>query len=205
MRSIWTLRAVMLALAASVAAMPAAAQQSTTRGFNIAAHLVGASLTVEDDEDDASGGGGLGLRAGYGFNRKLMAYLEVDGIVFDVENPDLEGEWTMAHAELGLRYSFANSLNRWVPFLDAALGGRAVSVEDANSDGEDVGTVTFTGGAFSLGGGVAFYTSQKLAIETLVKFTGGTFDEVEVGDVAVRNLDIDASSFRFKLGVSWWP
>lgn len=193
----------MLALLMSMAATPAAAQKSTTRGFNIGAHLVGASLTVEDD--DPAGGGGLGVRAGYGFNRRFMGYLEIDGIGFDVEDPELEGQWAMAHVDLGVRYSFANSLNRWVPFLDAAIGARAVSVDDATSDGEDVGTVTFSGGAFSLGGGLAFYTSQKFAIETLVKFTGGNFEQVDVGSVSVGDLDIEASSFRFKLGVSWWP
>jgi hypothetical protein len=197
------IRTVMLAMLVSMAATPAAAQKSTTRGFNIAAHLVGGSLTVEDE--DPSGGGGLGVRVGYGFNRRFMGYFDIDGIVFDVENPDLEGEWAMGHGDLGVRFSFANSLSRWVPFVDAAIGVRTVSVEDATSDGEDVGTTTFSGGAFSLGGGVSFYTSQKFAIETLVKFTGGTFEQVDVGSVSVRDLDIDASSFRFKLGVSWWP
>ena len=205
MRLNWTIYASALVLLTLGVLTPAHAQQSTTRGFNLGVHLVGASLTVENDDDDPASGGGLGLRAGYGFNRKLMGYFEVDGIVFDVENPELEGEWSMAHVDLGVRYSFANSLNRWVPFLDAAIGARAVGVEDARSDGENVGEVTFTGGAFSLGGGVAFYPSQKFAIETLLKFTGGTFDEIEVGNVSVRNLDIDASSFRFKVGVSWWP
>jgi hypothetical protein len=203
MRSTWVIRAVMLTFAVSMAATPAAAQKSTTRGFSIGAHLQGASLTVEDD--DPAGGGGFGARVGYGFNRRFTGYLEVDGIVFDVENPELQGEWAMGHVDLGLRFNFANSLNRWVPFLEGAIGGRAVSVEDATSDGEDVGTVTFSGGAFSLGGGISFFTSEKFAIESLVKFTGGTFEQIDVGDVSVRNLDIDASSFRFKLGVSWWP
>jgi hypothetical protein len=203
MRSIWALRAALLAVMASLAATPAAAQRSTTRGFNIGAHLQGASLKVEDD--DPSGGGGAGLRLGYGFNRSLTGYVEMDGITFDVENPELEGQWAMGHVDLGLRYNFANSLRRFVPFLDAAIGGRAVSVENATSEGEDVGKVTFSGGALSLGGGISFFTSEKFALETLVKFTGGTFEQIDVGDVSVRNLNIDASSFRFKVGVSWWP
>lgn len=205
MRFTWTLRLLMLAFIASVAAAPAAAQKSTTRGFNIAGHLQGGSLNVEDDDEDPAGGGGLGVRVGYGFNRRFMGYLEIDGIQFDVENPDLEGDWRMGHVDLGVRYHFANSLRRWVPFVDAALGARAVSVDDARSDGENLGTVTFSGGAFSLGGGVAFFTSEKFALETLLKFTGGTFEQVDVGDVSLRNLDIEASSFRFKVGVSWWP
>jgi hypothetical protein len=203
MRFIGPVRAATLAIVASLAATTAAAQNSTTRGFSVGAHLQAASLTVEDG--DAAGGGGFGVRAGYGFNRNFTGYLEADGIAFDVENPELQGEWTMAHVDLGVRYNFANSLRRWVPFLDAAIGARAVSVEDATSDGADVGTVTFSGGALSLGGGISFFASQTFAIETLVKFTGGSFEEVEVGNVSVRNLEIDASSFRFKLGVSWWP
>jgi hypothetical protein len=199
----WILCSVLITFVLGATATPAAAQRSTTRGFSIGAHLQGASLAVEDD--DPAGGGGLGVRVGYGFNRRLTGYLEVDGIQFDVENPELEGEWAMAHIDLGARYSFANSLNRWIPFLEAALGARAVSVEDATSDGEDVGEVTFSGGSFSLGGGVSFYTSEKFAVESLVKFTGGTFEQIDVGDVSVRNLDIEASSFRFKIGVAWWP
>ena len=51
MRSNPVLRAVMLvAIAAGMAASPAAAQRSTTRGFTIGAHFQGASLKVEDDE-----------------------------------------------------------------------------------------------------------------------------------------------------------
>jgi len=197
------LRATLLALAATLTASAATAQLSTTRGVNLGIHFLGASLKVEDG--DPSGGGGLGARLGYGFNRSFMGYLEADGIVFDVENPELQGRWTMAHFDLGGRYHFANSLRRWVPFLDAAITARAVSVEDANSDGMDIGTITFSGGALSVGGGIAFYASEKLAIETLMKFTGGKFQQVDLGAVSVRNLDIDASSFRFKFGLSCWP
>jgi hypothetical protein len=203
MRSTWALRAALLALAAGAAATPAAAQRSTTRGFSVGAHLQAASLTVEDD--DPAGGGGIGVRAGYGFNRSFTAYVEADGIAFDVENPELQGEWAMAHVDFGVRYNFANSLRRWVPFLDGALGARAVSVEDATSDGEDVGTLTFSGGTFSLGGGISFFASETFAIESLVKFTEGKFERIELGDVSVRDLDIDAASFRLKIGVSWWP
>ncbi len=203
MPSAWILRAGLLVVCLVMFTAPAQAQRSTTRGFSLGAHLVGASLTVEDD--DPVGGGGLGLHVGYGFNRRLTGYIEADGIVFDVENPDLEGEWTMGHVDIGLRYNFSNSLRAWVPFLDGAIGGRRVTVDDARSEGENVGEVTFSGGALSIGGGVSFYPSEKFALQTLVKFTGGTFEQVDVGDISVRNLDIDASSFRFKFGVSWWP
>lgn len=204
MRSTPALRAALLAaLAAGTAAAPAVAQRSTTRGFTVGAHLQGASLKVEDD--DPSGGGGAGVRVGYGFNRNFTGYIEADGITFDVDNPDFGGEWSMAHVDLGVRYNFANSLRRWIPFLEAAIGGRAVRLEDATVEGNPAGELNFSGGALSVGGGVSFFVREKLAIETLLKFTGGTFERVDVGNISVNDLDIDASSFRFKLGVAWWP
>jgi hypothetical protein len=196
-------RAALLVLIAAAAATPAAAQQSTTEGFTVGLHLQGASLTVEDD--DPAGGGGAGLRVGYGLSRNFTLYLEGDGIVFDLENEDFGGEWSMAHVDLGVRYNFANPERRWIPFLEAALGGRAVRLEEATVDGSPAGTLEFTGGSASVGGGVSFFASETFAIETLVKFTGGTFEEVDVGDVSIENLDLDASSFRFKLGIAWWP
>ncbi|MEX1183576.1 MAG: outer membrane beta-barrel protein [Gemmatimonadota bacterium] len=204
MRSTLALRAALLAaFAAGTAASPAAAQRSTTRGFTVGAHLQGASLRVEDD--DPSSGGGAGMRVGYGFNRNFTPYIEVDGIAFDVDNTNFGGEWTMGHVDLGLRYHFANSLRRWIPFLEAAIGGRAVRLEDATVDGDSVGRLNFNGGALSVGGGLGFFVSEKLAIESLVKFSGGRFEQVDVGNVSVNDLDIEASSFRFKIGLAWWP
>jgi len=194
---------MLAAFAAGMTASPMLAQRSTTRGWMLGAYLQGGSLTV--DGHDPSGGGGLGIRAGYGVNRHFTPYIEADAIQFDVANTDLGGDWGMTHLDFGVRYSFANSLRRWVPFLETALGVRAVIVNDGTVNGNDVGRVTFSGGAFSLGGGVSYYVKQHVAIETLIKFTGGTFENVNVGDVTVGNLDIKAQSTRLKIGVAWWP
>jgi hypothetical protein len=191
------------ALATLLLTGSAAAQRSTTRGFTLGAHLQAASLTIEDGDPD--NGGGLGIRAGYGFNRLFTGYLEIDGIAFDVENPELNGNWSMAHVDLGMRFNFANSLRRWVPFLEAALGGRAVTVDDASVDNDAIGSVSFNGGAFSIGGGVGFFVSQKVALETVLKWSAGEFTEIDVGNLSVSGLDIEATSFRFKFGVAWWP
>ncbi|MGH7461077.1 MAG: hypothetical protein ACREMA_08620 [Longimicrobiales bacterium] len=92
-----------------------------------------------------------------------------------------------------------------MPFLEGAFGVRAVDVDNARVEGTPVGDLNFSGGAVSLGGGVSFFPMEKLAIETLMKFTTGTFEQVEVQNVSFNNLDIEASSFRFKIGVAWWP
>ena len=85
-----------LLVAALAAAAPLAAQESTTRGFNIGLHLSGQSLTPEDG--DRSNAGGAGLIVGYGFNRTVELFLQLDAGQFDVENAAVEGDWTMGHA-----------------------------------------------------------------------------------------------------------
>jgi hypothetical protein len=181
-----------------------AAQESTTRGFSLGVQLQGISLAVEDG--DPAGGGGLGLRVGYGLNRIVTAFLQVDGSQIDVEEGgSLRGEWGMAQAEIGARFHFANALRRWVPWLEVAAGTRAVQVDNAELDGNQFDRVSFNGGAVTLGGGLSAYLSETLALDISLKWSGGQFTEVDLGEVAVRQLDIEATSSRFGVGVVWWP
>jgi hypothetical protein len=190
-------------LGALVPSAPAAAQESTTRGFNVGAHLGGSSLQVEDGDRHNAGGGGV--LVGYGFNRNFEIFLQMDGAEFDVENESVDGKWTMGHADLGVRYHFANSLRSWVPYVEAALGGRGVSVEDALVQGNPETDVGFVGGAVTLGGGILFYFNETFAAHIQLVWSGGQFTEIKVDNVTVSGLEIDAQSSRLNLGVSWWP
>ncbi len=186
------------------AALPLAGQKSTTRGLNLDFHLQGAALSVEGGASD--GGGGAGIRVGYGFNRIVTLYLQVDGSSIDTQNaPQLSGQWAMAHADLGVRFHFANSLRSWVPYLEVAAGARAVSAADAQVTPATQEDVSFNGGAFTVGGGIYVYFTETLALDVGVKVSSGEFNEIEVGAVSVGNLDIDARSSRFGIGLVWWP
>ena len=181
-----------------------AGQKSTTRGMNLGVHLQAASLSVQNGDSD--GGGGIGFRVGYGLNRIVTLYFEVDGISVDSEGSDeFQGTWTLGHADFGARFHFANTLRSWVPYLDVALGARGASVNNAEADGEAVGDISFSGGSFSVGGGIDVYFSQTLALDVGVKFSGGEFTKVDLGAVSLNDLDIDAQSTRFKVGIVWWP
>lgn len=182
----------------------ASAQLSTTRGLSLGVHLQGTSLTVEDG--DANSGGGLGLRVGYGFNRIVTGFLHLDGSQIEVgTDGSVAGDWNLAHAEIGARFHFANSLRRWVPYLEGSVGARAVTVKDASVNGTSEDDVSFNGGAITFGAGLSTFFSKRAAFDVSMKWTGGTFTEIDLGSVALRNLDIDASSFRFGLGVIFWP
>lgn len=185
-------------------AAPLAGQRSTTRGLHLGFHLQGASLQVEDA--DPSGGGGAGFRVGYGFNRIFTLYFEADGVTVEAGDPDVfAGNWTLGHAEIGARFHFANSLRAWVPYLEVALGGRSATVKDVVALNQAWEDVDVTGGAFSLGGGIYVYFSETLALEVGLKVSSGQFTQIDLGPISVQNLDIDAQSSRFKVGIVWWP
>ena len=201
MRRVFAL-SLTLATAMAVAA-PVQAQESTTRGFTLGVHLSGASITPEDG--DRSNAGGAGLYFGYGFNRTIQLFLQLDGAQFDVEDADVEGQWEMGHADLGLRFHFANSLRSWVPYLQAALSGRAVGVDDAVVGGNAESDVGFYGGAFSLGGGVMFYFNETFAADLQLLWSGGQFDRIKIDNVTIDGFEFDATSGRVNIGILWWP
>jgi hypothetical protein len=199
-------RALVGAFVALLAPSVALAQLSTTRGLSLGVHLQGTSLTVKESNETNSGGG-LGLRVGYGFNRIVTGFLHVDGAQIDVPTGGtVLGQWNLAHAEIGARFHFANSNRRFVPYLEGAAGARAVSVSNASisgsSNSEDI---SFNGGAVTFGAGMSTFFKKRAAFDVSLKWTGGTFSEVDLGDISVRNLDIEASSFRFGVGLIFWP
>lgn len=196
----------LVTLALIVVAAPGHAQSSTTRGLSLGLSLQGASLAIEGG--DAQGGGGAGIRIGYGFNRRFTGFLRSDVAEVEVDDrgSDIRGDWRMAHVELGLRFHFANSLRRWVPYLEAAVGGRAVEVDNARVSGDgDIDRVDFNGSVFSLGGGLGLHFTQTLALDVGVAVGSGEFNEIDIGTVAVQGLDLDATSVRLNLGLTWWP
>ena len=183
----------------------AAAQVSTTRGFNAGFQLQGASLAVESGDRDT--GGGAELRAGYGINRIVTLFVGVAGASVNALNAsNVAGVWEMAHFDLGARFHLANALRSWVPYLEASATSRAVSVANAEVDGERQisDNVTFNGGAFTLGGGLAIYLSEQLAFDLGLKVTGGEFTNIKLGNVTIGGLEIDATSTRLGFGILWW-
>jgi len=185
-------------------ATPLAGQKSTTRGLHLGFHLQAASLKVENA--DPAGGGGAGFRIGYGINRIVTLYLEGDGVKVEAGDPDIfSGEWALGHAEFGARFHFANSLRSWVPFLEVGLGGRGATIDNVQALGLSWEDVNASGGCFTLGGGIYAYFTETLALEVDLKFSSGQFQEIHLGGISLNDLDIDAQTSRFKVGVVWWP
>jgi hypothetical protein len=204
-RPLTTLLTIAIAATLSAAA-PLAAQESTTRGFNAGLHLSGQSLTLDEGDGDRQNAGGLGLILGYGFNRTVEVFAQFDGGEFDVDTAAVEGTWTMGHADLGVRFHFANSLRSWVPYLQTALTARVVSVKDGVINQQaQTDDISISGGAFTIGGGIMFYFNETVAADLQLAWSGGRFTNVTVGDVTYTGGEADAQSARFNIGVLWWP
>ncbi|MEZ4416003.1 MAG: outer membrane beta-barrel protein [Gemmatimonadota bacterium] len=201
--SMRSLTALATLTAASALLNDLSAQNSTTRGFNFGFALEGAGLTVEGG--DQANGGGAGLRIGYGMNRIVTFFVGADGTAFNVEDPDApNGDWTMAHVDLGARFHFANALRSWVPYLEGAFTARAVRLNDAMIGGNNVGDLSFNGGAFTVGGGLSVYFSQTFALDLELMGSGGDFTSITVDAGTINIPDIQATSGRFRIGLLWW-
>ena len=180
---------------------PAEAQRSTTRGFTLGLDLGASGIAFEGN--DADSGGNVGLRVGYGVNRIVTLYAAFQGANLDIDNFTQFQKVTVGHVDLGVRLHIASSRRRWVPYGDVALTPRVVSADVVNND--EVNTVDFSGSSLTLGGGLAVYLAEAWALDLNVKWSGGEFTEVDLGSVVLENLDIDATSGRITLGVTWWP
>lgn len=191
-------------LALLVPADGAWAQESTTRGFTIGIHASGASLMVENQDRNNAGGGGI--HAGYGFNRTLTILAQLDGAQFDEQRTgDVQGDWTLGHFDVGVRFHFANSLRSLVPYLQGTIGVRAVTVIDPIVNNTAREAVSISGSGVTLGGGLNVYLKETLALDVQLLWTGGKFTTLHIDNVSTTGFDVDATSSRFNVGLSWWP
>lgn len=171
------------------------------KGFFLGAALNGSSLEADDLDSDRESGGGLLLHGGFGFNPNLALFLDVNAA--QMEN-DANETWYLSHADFGLRYHFAGGGRRFVPYLEGA-----VTAWMGSQDNADIGTGTqedleISGTGYTLGGGILYFFSSRLALLGGLKWTKGEFNEVKFGNVTVEGFDIDATSTRLNIGLTWF-
>jgi len=172
---------------------------SGAKGFFLGLSLNGSALTADDLDSDTQNGGGLQLQLGWGFNPKLAIFL--DG---SAASMDADGEsWILSHGDLGLRYHFAGAGKSFVPFVEGAFTGWVGSQDDVDF-GNGTGDLEISGAGFTLGGGFLYFFNSRVALNTGVKWTKGEFDKVKFENVSVEGLDIDATSARLNVGITWF-
>lgn len=192
----------MLLAALFLTAGNAQAQRSNTRGIFLNAHLSGTSMSFNEDAFDTQSGGGFGVQFGYGVSRLVTLFIGVNGA--SMSNNDIEDGVTLAHVDLGVQLNFGRERSAVRPYgaIAATFREETFDFGAANQNVE----IDFSGGGLTLGGGLKYFFSPPVALDVGVDLTFGTFSDVQSGGVILQNVvDIDASSGRLKVGLSWFP
>ncbi len=183
---------------------------SKTSGLLVGAHLVGASLKVEDA--DRSNGAGGGAVVGWVFGNGVGVFGQFDRSNVDVRNQPggtsgAAGSWSVTKFDAGIRYYFRRPQATVVPFLQAAGTYRDVRVDEVQiiSPGP-VDVLDLSGFGGTAGAGVNLHVVPTVAFEFSLVYSIGTLENAEVDGQEVTGFEgLDAQTGRFTLGLTWWP
>ncbi|HEX6041406.1 outer membrane beta-barrel protein [Longimicrobium sp.] len=198
-----------LVAGALLSAGGASAQASDNSGFMLNLHLAGNGITPLGEGTEAETGGGGGLAIGYGFNDRIILYLNVDAAAVEYDEdvtsaPD--DTYDLVHGDLGVRVNFGHTGLKLRPYINAAFTGIAAA-ETYELVGEDVDQI-ISGGGLTVGGGLQYFFSPKLALDLGLQATQGAFTQVTIDDEDEELGSEDVTAFttsRVQLGVSWHP
>jgi opacity protein-like surface antigen len=193
-----------LVAGAALTSTDLSAQLSKNSGFMLNAHLQGSSISVEDEDGET--GIGAGLTAGYNFTESLGLYLTLDGASIEPEGED--EPVGLGHVDLGLRYTFGSTASKLRPYLNAAVGAAALVQEIEDEDTGETGDLSLSGGAFTLGGGVQYFFSPRLALDAAIQGSAGKFTQLSFDGDDVDLEDDEQFSFntaRVQVGLTWHP
>ncbi|MEO0558853.1 MAG: outer membrane beta-barrel protein [Bacteroidota bacterium] len=184
---------------------PVATAQAPTEGFTVAPRIVSVGVAT-DNGDNADGGGGLGLRIGYGFTKTVTGYVSVEGASIEPGDDGVfrnDEAYALGSFDLGAQFNLlpSSGIN---PFLRVALNGTTARY---NVDGlSTANDPEVRGGGLTLGAGAEIRLSQVLGLELALDVTGGTIQELEVGNITIAgNGDDEYATARLGLGLVWRP
>ena len=106
--------------------------------------------------------------------------------------------------DLGVQLNFGTARSAARPYGNLAFTYREETF-DLGGDNQTV-EIDFSGGGVTLGGGLKYFLSRLVALDLGVDLTFGKFSDVRVGGITAQNvIDLDATSGRFTVGISWFP
>ncbi|MEX2182026.1 MAG: outer membrane beta-barrel protein [Gemmatimonadaceae bacterium] len=195
MRSTCLLIAAMLI----VAPPPGQAQESNTKGFVGNLHYSRTTLKSDQDGAETDQGNGFGGRVGWGFSPNFTVYLGLEAAKLIIEGDGAGGDYGLGHLDLGLTYNFANANRALVPYLEGAVGARAIAYSTIGGDIQQLGA------SFTLGGGINYFFSGSTALQVGLNVTGGTFQNAKLDGDEIPGSDMSASGARLMVGVTYSP
>ena len=193
-----------LATLAFAAIAPIAGAQSASTGSKLTLDLrAGMASGMIDDNDTGlktKGGADYGVSLGYDVTPAIRLGLGLGLSKQPLDVTGVTGDVGVSQFDLGARYSFVSAQRRWTPFLSAAVSPRALSFEeDGGSKYEASGT------GFSVGAGMDYAFSPKIAFQGTLGYVTGKFGDWKVDGDKVDAPKIDANGMHVNFGVSFRP
>jgi hypothetical protein len=188
------------AAAAAQTDAPGAGDPSHTRGLFLHLRTGGYGIAFHDDRDGTGTGGGV--RIGYGLSERVTLFAGFEGGTIS-EGDGFEGlpeddDYGLLHLDVGARVHFRTN-QRLVPFLEGGFDVVGVWFDDTQ-DRE----ATYGGASAALGGGLLWFASPRVALETSALFNAGALMEAEIGGVD-QDADLGLAGVRLQVGVSYYP
>lgn len=179
------------------------ARRSSSERFWIGAGVEGNGLlSTEGGFNSATESGtGAGVELGYGFTRRVSLYGTISAARMD--SLDFGGTYALSHVDVGARWHLGSGQGRVMPFLQAALAGRAIAADFYSRSGTY--SVTASGAGVSVGGGLNAHFTPALAFSAAATWTVGNFSRYEVDGVQVPGDAVSATSARVHIGLVWFP
>ena len=189
-----------------IAQQAATPVRAKTEKLMLSFALGGVSLSSDEFEEDPESGGGFSAQLGWGFTRRFTLLVDASGGVL---NPD-DDEFVLIHFDLLGRFNFVNPQRPLVPFIEGGISARVAGQDDIQIVGENGGgsqevDLEISGGGFTIGGGLQYHVAPSVSLGASLRVTVGEFSTVKVNNVSVDGFELDATSTRLNLGVTWWP
>jgi hypothetical protein len=178
--------------------------RTNTSGLMLGLAFDASSIRSDDLNSSTESGPGAAALIGWGVTKNFAFILDVSGARIS----SLAGDYDLGHVDIGGRWHFVNR-SAFVPFAEVGYAGRAATKQGAIlSDGQGntyTGDLSILGAGVSVGGGLEYFPTPGLALGGAFKWTSGQFTRVRFDNVTVDGLQVDATSARFNLGVTWYP
>ncbi len=194
-----TLIAIATLLCVTVTTNAPAQVEDRDNGFYLGLRLGTSHLPIDKNSDDTfridADGGGLGLLAGYSFNRVFSLELDLSGgahrtSVFDVDA-------TFGALRVWAHYRFRPG-QAFRPYMKGGLGAYGFGIQDKSD------RVTITGGGVPLGIGFDYFFNPRFSLGLDVIYNVIEYNKfnVELGSSSV-SFDIDADSAQSSLSLAF--
>jgi hypothetical protein len=181
------------------------APRTNTSKLLLGLSFSGSALRSDDLNSSTESGPGVAGQLGWGFTKNFAIVLDASAARME----SVGGNYDLAHADIAGRWHFVSSSHGFVPFVEVGYSGRAAMQNDvlmADEFGNTyAGDLAILGGGISFGGGLNYFISQKWALGGQFKWTTGEFTRVQIDNVTIDGVKIDATSARFNMGLTWFP